>query len=962
MQIDTNLKYRAGGLGHVSNIPHFSDPFLPLTQNHENVPGLPAQCKIAASVTDSRGLQSSPRAPPVKLFGYGEDVHVLLGCGHRPEKLSERKKCVLHPRYLSGDEEAVHFQPADCSSAANTNHRPVPMAARMQCDIVNWQILLTSLNKYATATPVDLLYVNNSTIVELKDNILVNLQVQNIQLSGCRIKKVHTDAFAGQEHHLKNLNLQENELSEVPVGSLRRLATLSLLDLSHNGITLVPSGAFETLGKLATLKLSDNNITLEDGALKGLGGSLKNLNLKGTKQKEVPLAIQGMRTLAFLDLSQNSLRELPGQNGDATFQGLSSLTALNLERNIIQSLEANTFAGVRKTLSSLSLLNNLLPDFPAAALSTLSELRVLDIGFNLLTDLPVNVFKGNPSITLLALDGNPLATIPFEALSHLNSTLRGLSLGGRFLHCDCRLAWVINWIRNGDLQVTSRERNPQFCGSPPRFRDRGFYSIQPEELLCAKKEPTTTPTTSTTTIGSTNIEPAVEIHKQEPLGVATVVNADLDDLVATNPKQPPSTTTTRAPSTKSAVVTSTTSVSSTSTKVTSTTSTTTAKTSTKPKSKPAPPVWKNTQKPSMVVGFPPRNKADESREVLVRNAFRQDNSVIIQWGSDTANILGFRVVYRLFGDKSFKQGPPLEASEREFKIKNVPSQECIIVCVVSLEEINVTPETVPFSQCREVRTVSSVSSNMDKITIAASAAICGTIVVAVIVFIAASRRRTRKLHELHQQKMGLKHGIPIAGLPVNCCTGMPASPGEPLSSLAALNAFNNSKDWDQVSAYSAHSQRPRMYTVDQPPSLEEMRAPFGTKGNKPRSVADGQSQHSFSNQSGRYLTSAAFPNNLLASRQDLRQSRQSLAMQSDRMASRPPPHHVAAPHSVISSSRRSRPRSRSRDHQRPSSRYSTAGSTHTLNNYCDNSDNWTDHDMDIYMARNPTTRNGLVPL
>lgn len=62
------------------------------------------------------------------------------------------------------------------------------------------------------------------------------------------------------------------------------------------------------------------------------------------------------------------------------------------------------------------------------------------------------------------------------------------------------------------------------------------------------------------------------------------------------------------------------------------------------------------------------------QEVLVRSAHRQDNSVIIQWDSDTANILGFRVVYRLFGDRSFKQGPPLEASEREFKIKNVPAQ------------------------------------------------------------------------------------------------------------------------------------------------------------------------------------------------------------------------------------------------------------------------------------------------
>lgn len=37
-------------------------------------------------------------------------------------------------------------------------------------------------------------------------------------------------------------------------------------------------------------------------------------------------------------------------------------------------------------------------------------------------------------------------------------------------------------------------------------------------------------------------------------------------------------------------------------------------------------------------------------------------------------------------------GPPLAASEREFKIKNVPTQECIVVCVVSLEDANVTPE------------------------------------------------------------------------------------------------------------------------------------------------------------------------------------------------------------------------------------------------------------------------------
>lgn len=132
--------------------------------------------------------------------------------------------------------------------------------------------------------------------------------------------------------------------------------------------------------------------------------------------------------------------------------------------------------------------------------------------------------------------------------------------------------------------------------------------------------------------------------------------------------------------------------------------------------------------------------------------------------------------------------------------------------MISLEEINVTPDNVPYSQCREVRTVMSPTSNMDKITIAASAAICGTVVIAVIVFVAASRRRSRKLHTLAEHHGGGKVGLPVGGLPVACC---PASSPGPLSSLATLSAFTSHKDWDQVSVYSNRSlNRPRMYHME----------------------------------------------------------------------------------------------------------------------------------------------------
>ena len=145
------------------------------------------------------------------------------------------------------------------------------------------------------------------------------------------------------------------------------------------------------------------------------------------------------------------------------------------------------------------------------------------------------------------------------------------------------------------------------------------------------------------------------------------------------------------------------------------------------------------------------------------------------------------------------------------------SQECIVVCVVSLEETNITPANVPYNQCKEVRTENSPTSNMDKITIAASAAICATIVVAVIIFIVANRRRARKLHTLRSIDQ-TKMGGPIAGLPVNCCSsvGPTPSPGVgPLSSTATLSAYNAQKEWDQVSAYSNRSiPRPRIFPID----------------------------------------------------------------------------------------------------------------------------------------------------
>ena len=120
------------------------------------------------------------------------------------------------------------------------------------------------------------------------------------------------------------------------------------------------------------------------------------------------------------------------------------------------------------------------------------------------------------------------------------------------------------------------------------------------------------------------------------------------------------------------------------------------------------------------------------------------------------------------------------------------------MCVVSLEDTDIKPESVPYTQCREIRTESTSQTHMDKIIIAASAAICGTVVVAVIVFICCNRRR-------NSSGVLEKDGALVLGPATT-----PAPTGPPLASLTALH-----KDWDQISMYSSRSiPRARMYHMD----------------------------------------------------------------------------------------------------------------------------------------------------
>ena len=78
----------------------------------------------------------------------------------------------------------------------------------LQCSAVDFSALIGALHQYAAALTIDLLYVHNSSIIDLRDGVFEPVTINNLQLSQCDLRRVAAGAFRGQHQSLKNLNLQ----------------------------------------------------------------------------------------------------------------------------------------------------------------------------------------------------------------------------------------------------------------------------------------------------------------------------------------------------------------------------------------------------------------------------------------------------------------------------------------------------------------------------------------------------------------------------------------------------------------------------------------------------------------------------------------------------------------------------------------------------------------------------------
>ena len=330
-------------------------------------------------------------------------------------------------------------------------------------------------------------------------------KLEVIHLTECGITGVELNSFAGVEFNLKELNLDNNQLTsaEEIFNEFRRMRRIQSLILSRNRIralTAFPTTSSHHMTSLAEttsdeffLDLSFNSLAQIDEQAFGTSldqssfNSQLRLNLNNNEITQFQLNfISQLPGLKELHLDYNKIESIP----DNLFINSRNLDTLSLKGNLLSHIPSEfAFSGLHFNLKRLSLASNKLQSIGRRVLMQTTKLRELNLERNQLglfyeeaDNQLSNVFEGvEAELKSLNLENNHLA--PFHLLSLNNLlNLESLKIGhnqfgtmslksvyalDKFKSKETRLAKVFEFYRNLssiEIQNSSLNQFPYFSG------------------------------------------------------------------------------------------------------------------------------------------------------------------------------------------------------------------------------------------------------------------------------------------------------------------------------------------------------------------------------------------------------------------------------------------------------------------------------------------------------------------
>eukprot|EP01117_Protostelium_nocturnum_P010235 TRINITY_DN3673_c0_g1_i1.p1 TRINITY_DN3673_c0_g1~~TRINITY_DN3673_c0_g1_i1.p1 ORF type:complete len:1790 (-),score=878.49 TRINITY_DN3673_c0_g1_i1:11-5380(-) len=215
--------------------------------------------------------------------------------------------------------------------------------------------------------------------------------VEILNLSGNQLKNIERLEFLGS--HLVELNLSNNPLDSLGDGlfRLKSLKKLTLMDCKLDGPFPLTLGR---LIQLSLLDISHNSLTQLPSSI-GKLVNLTHLNVSHNQLKEIPREIGGCVQLIRLQLNRNQLNSLP-----LSLQECKQITLLNISDNFISTIEPSLFKNLTQ-LQKCYMDHNGLLSLPKEIGLYCTNLKELNVSHNMLSFLPASISNLENSLQIL---------------------------------------------------------------------------------------------------------------------------------------------------------------------------------------------------------------------------------------------------------------------------------------------------------------------------------------------------------------------------------------------------------------------------------------------------------------------------------------------------------------------------------------------------------------------------------
>lgn len=382
-----------------------------------------------------------------------------------------------------------------------------------------------STNKLSKSLPGCFKDLINLKRLDIRYNRITNVDVLGSlpNLEVVYASKNYISGFSDKMECLRLLHFDRNPITSLEFEIM--LPMLTVLDLSKAKITAIPSEFIKKIPHIEKLVLDKNHLVTLPSELSSLP-KLTHLSLYGNNIQHLPDNIGQLTSLQYLDLHSNNIESLPDD-----IWNLKNLSTLNISSNILSTFPKPLFAVAKKITSSanikdkvvssleqanevsasviknspvsladsllwltisdnrfndecfesIALLVNLkvlnisyndILEIPDGALGRLTKLNELYLSGNNLTKLPAEDFENLMELKLLYLNNNKLPTLPSE-LSKLKD-LRHLDVGSNQLRYN-----ISNWPYDWNWHWNKNLRYLNFSGNK-RFEIKQSYLKNPE--------------------------------------------------------------------------------------------------------------------------------------------------------------------------------------------------------------------------------------------------------------------------------------------------------------------------------------------------------------------------------------------------------------------------------------------------------------------------------------------------